>query len=266
MADDKAMRELGCNPEYRRVLITDVRNEIGQELTRSLLAADAGKVYMGVANPWKPFKGQDELAELDNAEFVTLDVTQDGSVLEASRSIGAKTDILINTAQYARPGSVMSRDGTVTARDEMEVNYFGLHRLLQQFGPIMRSRAADGDKNAVAWVNILSVYALSNWPAYGTTSASQAAAYSLVQSARADFMGSGIKLMNVLHGPLENEWYQPLSPPKVTGKKMASSIVNALQQGIELTFVGDIANDVINRWREDPGVLERELAQNTQID
>ncbi len=266
MADDKAMRELTCDPKYRRVLVTDVRSENGQALTKALLAAGAKKVFMGVADDWKPFEGKAELEALENTEFVPLNVTLDGSVLEASKSIGAKVDILINTAQYVRPGSVMSRNGTVTARDEMEVNYFGLHRLLQHFGPIMRSRAADGDNNAAAWVNVLSVYALSNWPAYGTTSASQAAAYSLAQNARADFMGSGIKLVNVMHGPLDDEWHQPLSPPKLTGKKMSSSIIAALQQGIELTFVGDIANDFKDRWREDPGVLERELAHNTHID
>ncbi len=266
MADDKAMRELTCDPKYRRVLVTDVRTETGQALTKALLAAGAKKVFLGVADDWKPFPGKAELESLENTEFVPLNVTLDGSVLEASKSIGAKVDILINTAQYVRPGSVMSRNGTVTAKDEMEVNYFGLHRLLQHFGPIMRSRAADGDNSAVAWVNMFSIYALSNWPAYGTASASQAAAYSLAQNARADFMGSGIKLINVLHGPLDDEWHQPLSPPKLTGNKMSGSIVAALQQGIELTFVGDIANDFKDRWREDPGVLERELAHNTHID
>jgi len=266
MADDKSMRELTCDPRHRRVLVTDVRSGIGQDLTRALLDAGAKKVFMGIADEWKPFKGKEQLASLQNAEFVPLNVTLDGSVLEASRSIGARTDILVNTAQYMRPGSVMSRNGTSTARDEMEVNYFGLHRLLQHFGPIMRSRAADGDNNAVAWVNLLSVYALANWPAFGTASASQAAAYSLVQNARADFMGSGIKLVNVMHGPVDDEWHQPLSPPKVAGKKMSSAVVMALQQGLELAFVGDIANDVINRWREAPAVLERELAYQTTID
>ena len=266
MADDKAIRELTCDPKYRRILVTDVRSDLGQDITRALLDAGAKKVFMGVADEWKPFKGKKGLSALENAEFVPLNVTLDGSVLEASKSIGARTDILINTAQYMRPGSVMSRNGTTTARDEMEVNYFGLHRLLQHFGPVMRSRAADGDSNAAAWVNILSVYALANWPAYGTASASQAAAYSLVQNARADFMGSGIKLVNMMHGPIDDEWHQPLSPPKVAGRKMATSVVSALQQGLELAFVGDIANDVINRWREDPAVLERELAYNTTID
>lgn len=187
-------------------------------------------------------------------------------MLELASSIGGKTDIIINTAMHVRPGSPMGRRGVMVAKDEMEVNYFGLLRLLQQFGPTMRARAADGDNSAVCWVNLLSVYAHSNWPAYGTTSASQAAALSLAQSSRAEFHGSGIKVMNVFHGPLEDEWYQPVSPPKVAPEKLARVIVESLRQGLEEVYVGDIANDVIDRWREDPDVLERELSQNVTVD
>ena len=65
-----------------------------------------------------------------------------------------------------------------------------MRRLIQAFGPGMRARGADGDNSACAWVNLLSVYALSNWPVYGTTSASQAAALSLSQCLRGDFVTS----------------------------------------------------------------------------
>ena len=49
------------------------------------------------------------------------------------------------------------------------------------------------------------MYALSNWQVYGTTTASQAAAYSLSQCLRGEFAGSGVKVVNVLFGPLEVE-------------------------------------------------------------
>jgi short-subunit dehydrogenase len=60
----------------------------------------------------------------------------------------------------------------------MEVNALGLMRLAQAFGPGMASRTADGVNNAAAFVNILSVHALSAHPEYGAFSASQAAARS----------------------------------------------------------------------------------------
>ena len=84
-----------------------------------------------------------------------------------------------------------SRHGTDVARTEMEVNYFGMLRLAQEFGPVMRARSADGATSAVAWVNVLSVFALCNFPAHGTFSASKAAAHSLSQCLRAEMRAGG---------------------------------------------------------------------------
>ena len=46
----------------------------------------------------------------------------------------------------------------------MDVNYFGLLRLAQEFAPALKARAADGPANAIAWVNVLSIFALTNYP------------------------------------------------------------------------------------------------------
>ncbi len=155
----------------------------------------------------------------------------------------------------------MGRRDVVTSRDEMEVNYFGLMRLMQGFGPGMRARGADGVNSACAWVNLLSVYALSNQPEFGSTSASQAAALSLAQCFRAEMVGSGVKVVNAYHGPLEDEWHQPLPPPKVSPGRLAREVTGALQQGLEDIAIGEVAMDVWVRWQEDAGVLEKELTQ-----
>ncbi len=262
MLEDKIMRELNCDPKFRRVLITDVTNPVGQALARELVKAEVGKVFLGIPETWKPFPNRNEVLGLPNSELAPLDVTQTDSITKLAGSIGGKVDILINTAQHCREGSPLTRKGLVTAQDEMDVNYFGLLRLLQGFADTMRARAADGDNSATAWVNIISIYALSNWPRYGLSSASQAAALSLMQSIRSDFHGSGIKTVNVLHGPVEeDEWMQQVSPPKVPAVKIAQQVVGALQQGIEQVLVGDVAQDIYKRWVEDPTVLERELTQ-----
>jgi NAD(P)-dependent dehydrogenase (short-subunit alcohol dehydrogenase family)/uncharacterized OB-fold protein len=262
MADDPQLRTLTCDPKHRRALVTDGRTELGQKTVAALVNAGAAKIFVGISEAWRPYDGADDLASIDIVELLPLDVTNSDSVKELAGEIGGKTDILINTCEYVRPGSAMERDGVVTARDEMEINYFGLMRLIQAFGPAMRSRGADGDNSACAWVNLLSVYALSNWAVYGTTSASQAAAYSLSQSLRSEFAGSGVKVVNILFGPLEESWRQPLPPPKVTPSSLAASIVQSLQQGVESVALGPVAEDVVRRWKQDPMVLERELAQS----
>ena len=261
MADDRQLRALTCDPKYRRALVTDGRTELGQQLVKALVDAGATRIFVGIAEQWRPYDGHEDLESLPGVEIVPLDITNTISVNELAAEMGDKADILVNTAEYVRPGSAMERHGVMLARDEMETNYFGLLRLIQAFGPGMKARGADGDNSACAWVNLLSVYALSNWPVYGTTSASQAAALSLSQCLRSDFAGSGVKVVNVLFGPLEESWRQPLPPPKVTPQRLADAVVNALRDGIENVTLGPVAEDVVRRYKEDPFVLERELTQ-----
>lgn len=261
MADDRQLRTLTCDPKFRRALVTDGRTELGQRMVRALADAGATRIFVGIAEEWRPYKGSEELAAVPGVEIMPLDITDTISVNELAAEMGDKADILINTAEYVRPGSAMERHDVTLARDEMETNYFGLMRLIQAFGPGMKARGADGDNSACAWVNLLSVYALSNWPVYGTTSASQAAALSLSQGLRGDFAGSGVKVINVLFGPLEESWRQPLPPPKVTPQRLADTVIHALTQGIENVTLGPVAEDVVRRYREDPFVLERELTQ-----
>ena len=249
--DDPMMRELTNDPQDRRVLVTDGRHPIGQAVARALLAAGA-RVVLGIADIWKPF------ASVDGAEMIELDLTDADSVRRCAAAYGGRLEIVVNTGLYTRPGGILARGDLTTARVEMEAAYFGPMRLAQALGPALRSRAADGTHPACAWVNVLSVYALTNLPSWGTTSASQAAALSLSQALRADLRP--IRVVNVLVGPLDDEWHQTVPPPKVAPTALATAIVRALRDGIEDVAVGDVAQDILARWLDDPKILERELA------
>ena len=192
--------------------------------------------------------------------LLPLDVTSSDSVRQTAAQIGVKVDILVNNAEVHRTYGIRSRHGVESARAEMDVNYFGLLRLAQEFGPVMRARGADGQSSAVAWVNLLSVYALSNFPAHGTFSASKSAAYSLSQCLRAEMQPAGIRVVNVFPGPIDDEWNQVLPPPKVSPDALARAIVKSLQDGIEDVYPGDLAQEWLARWRDNSKVLERELA------
>ncbi|MGV6876142.1 SDR family NAD(P)-dependent oxidoreductase [Pseudochelatococcus sp. B33] len=260
MADDPQWRELTADPKFRRVLVTDARGPVGLAAIKALKAAGAGTVFAGVSEQWKPFPGEAELRALEGATIVPLDVRDDKSVHDLASDIGAKVDILINTAAHIRPGGVLERSGLNVLREELETGYLGLVRLAQAFGPVMRARGADGVNSAAAWVNILSVYALANLPAYGAYSASQAACLSLGQSLRTALRPGGIKVVNIFTGPLDIEWFQTEPPPKVAPAALARAIVDALRRGLEDVFVGDVAQDIHARFLADPKALERELA------
>src|SRR6202034_4215689 len=137
---------------------------------------------------------------------VTLDVTDSRSVRELAGEIGGKVDIVINTNDHHRTFSIAARRGVETAQIEMEVNYFGLLRLAQEFAPVLKARAADGPANAIAWINLLSIFALSNYPPHGTYSASKAAALSLSQALRAELRTAGVRVINLFPGPIDDEW------------------------------------------------------------
>jgi NAD(P)-dependent dehydrogenase (short-subunit alcohol dehydrogenase family)/uncharacterized OB-fold protein len=260
MQDDPQLREMTCDPKFRRVLVTDGRCAVGQAMAKALSDANAATVFVGVAEPWKRFAGMELLQTIERVELVPLDVTDTESVAKQAAQNGGRIDIVVNTAEHTRPGGIMGRRGVSIAREEMDVRYFGLMRLAQAFGPAMAARGADGSNSASAFVNLLSVYALTNWPAYGSYSAAEAASLSAAQCLRTELRPAGLKVVNAFFGPLDTEWFQTVPPPKVVPRALAEAVVDALKNGLEDVFVGDVAADVQARLALNPKALERELA------
>ncbi len=261
MADDKMLREMTSDPKFRKVLVTDGKTETGQALVRALVKAGADLVWVGHAEPWKKMgDGLDDISALPQVTLVPLDLTNGRQVTELAGSIGGKVDIVINNAEVHRTFGIGARRGTDVAKAEMDVNYFGLLRLAQEFGPALKGRSADGPTGATAWVNLLSIYALANFPPHGTFSASKAAAHSLAQCLRAEMRPAGIRVVNVFPGPIDDEWNQHTPPPKLAPATLANAIVKALRDGVEDVYPGDVAQEWLERWRDNPKVLERELA------
>src|SRR6516164_9465388 len=261
MADDRMLREMTSDPKFRKVLVTDGMTRAGQAIARAVADAGAEIVWVGYAEPWKRHgSGIDEIAKLAPVTLMPLDLTDTRSVTELAGEIGGKVDIVINNAEVHRAFGIASRRGLDVARLEMDVNYLGLLRLAQELGPALKGRAADGQASATAWVNVLSIFALSNFPPHGTYSASKAAALSLSQCLRAEMRPSGIRVINVFPGPIDDEWNQNLPPPKLAPGALANAIVRALRDGIEDVYPGDVAQEWLERWRDNPKVLERELA------
>lgn len=260
MADDKMLREMTSDPKFRKVLVTDGKTAVGQALVQALVKAGADIVWVGHAEPWKKLPGWDEISKLPQVTPVPLDLTNGKSVDELAGEIGGKVDIVLNNAEVHRSYGIGARRGTDVAKAEMDINYFGALRLAQAFGGALKSRAADGETSATAWVNVLSIYALSNFPPHGTYSASKAAAYSLAQCLRAEMRPSGIRVINVFPGPIDDEWNQSMPPPKLAPAALASAIVKALKDGVEDVYPGEVAQEWLERWKDNPKVLERELA------
>jgi len=264
LADDPKLGELTCDPRGRKILVTDGKTSVGQAIVRALLAADADLVWIGEAEPWKKITGLDVLRDLPRATIVPLDVTDGRSVQELAGEIGGKVDVLINTADHHRTFSIASRRGVETAQQEMDVNYFGLLRLAQAFAPVLKARAADEPANAIAWVNLLSIFALANYPPHGTYSASKAAAFSLSQALRAELRPAGVRVINLFPGPIDDEWDQLEMPPKLSPAALATAVVKAMKGSVEDVYPGDVAQDWVARHLDNPKALEREAGEGAR--
>ncbi|HEY9278945.1 MAG TPA: SDR family NAD(P)-dependent oxidoreductase [Eoetvoesiella sp.] len=259
MEDDPTLRETSCDPKFRRALVTDGKTAVGQATIQALLDAGVSTVFAGDPELWKKSPAFDALCLDPRIQVQSLNVTDTDSVERVSRSIGGKVDILINTADYEREGGILHSRDLMKARDALDVNCIGLIRLAQHFGPGMAGRAADGVNNAVAWVNILSIYAHISLPSRGMWSASKAAALSVSQCLRNEFLASGVRVVNIFSGPIDHEWEQLTPPPRVNPSAIANAIVQALRAGTEDVYVGDIAHEFMTRLHDNPKGLEREL-------
>jgi NAD(P)-dependent dehydrogenase (short-subunit alcohol dehydrogenase family)/uncharacterized OB-fold protein len=234
--EDRHLHEMTCDPRGRKVLVADAGTALGAALVHCLLEAGADVVWAGhnaglgaVAAP--------------RVQPVLLDVTSDESVARLAAAIGSEVDIVINNV-----------DAEGSAREQMDTHYFGLLRLSQAFGPQMRARAA------VAWVNVLSLYALVTLPELDTFSASMAAARALSQSLRAEMLAAGVRVINIFPGPIETERYRSTPLAKLLPSALARAVTKALQDSVEDVYPGDVAQEWFARWRESPKVLERETA------
>jgi len=261
MNDAPQLRASTSDPKFRRVLVTDGKSALGLATAKAMLDAGATTVFLGDPTTWKTVPAFDKLAADPRIQVVELDVTSTDSVDRLAASIGGKVEILVNTAGYLRDGGIMNRKDVMLARDAMEVNALGLVRLAQAFGPGMCFRAADGQNSATAWVNVLSIHALAALPMRGAWSASQAAAHSLSLTLRAEMAGAGIRVLNVFTGPVEEDWEQLTPPPKLAPSAVAKAVVRGLLDGVEDVYLGDIAEEIRGRLRENHKAVERELAR-----
>jgi NAD(P)-dependent dehydrogenase (short-subunit alcohol dehydrogenase family)/uncharacterized OB-fold protein len=264
LSEDPKLRELTCDPRGRKILVTDGKTSIGQAITHALARAGADRIWIGEAEPWKKIAGLEALRALPQATIAPLDLTGGGSVQELAGEIGGKVDILINTADHHRTFSIAGRRGVETAQLEMDVNYFGLLRLAQAFAPVLKARAADEPSNAIAWVNILSIFALANYPLHGTYSASKAAAFSLSQALRAELRPAGVRVINLFPGPIDDDWDQLEMPPKLSPSALAGALVQALKGSVEDVYPGDVAQDWVARHLDNPKALEREAGEGAR--
>lgn len=173
------------------VLITGTSTGIGRALAE-LMAARGYRVYGTVRKP----------VEANGFKTVTMDVTDNTSVEEGVGEVLAKEgriDILINNAGMGIAGSVEETLLTEAER-QLDVNFFGVMRLIKLVLPGMRERGAG------LIVNVSSIHGIMGIPFQGFYTASKFALEGLSEAVHLEASRLGVKVVVVEPGDVQTSF------------------------------------------------------------
>lgn len=240
--------------EGKRVLVTGANRGLGHALVLACARAGADEILAGARR----------LEEIENLAAsvaakktritpIRLDVTQEDDVREAA-ALG-RVDILINNAGAVVYGGALKAE-MEEIRREMEVNYYGVLRMVRAFAPAMIEHG-DG-----MIVNVASILAKVSLPLLGTYCATKAALLSLSQALRGDLSAHGVRVVTVLPGTIETDMSRDFSGPKITAEQAASEIIEAIRQETIEAPIGDGAREILAGLKADPLAIEKAFAQH----
>lgn len=233
-------------------LVTGANRGIGREFVEALIALGATKIYAGARDP-------DCLAELvarhkDRIVGLKLDITESADIAAASASC-KDVALLVNNAGINRQAGLIAAADLAAARAEMETNYFGPLAMCRAFAPILKANGGG------AIINMLSILARVNLPMYGSLSASKAACLSLTQGIRGELAKQGTLVVAVMPGAVDTEMERNFPPPKLPPADAARAALDAVEQGIEEVYPGDMATGMSQGLAADPKSVEKDLAK-----
>jgi short-subunit dehydrogenase len=232
------------------VLLTGANGGIGRALTHELLRRGAAKIYLAA-------RDVSSLASLldrsDRLVPLTLDLTKPDQIAATAKS-AADITLLINNAGAAAFTGVLSATDTAGARDEMEVNYFGVLALTQALRDTPAFRAGG------AVINLLSILSLVTLPVAGTYSAAKAAELALTRTLRAEVKARGVQVLGVLPVQVDTTLGGPLPEPKLTPAEVATGTLDALEAGEAEVFPGALSQGAAEMFRADPAGMQAHMA------
>src|SRR6185295_3552222 len=182
---------------------------------------------------------------------VRLDVTNKDDMDRVAKEAN-DTQIVINNSGFAGYSGICFNYSEEAARQELEVNYFGLIHLIRAF-----CKTLIKNKNG-AIANVASIAGLSSFPMAATYSASKAAAHSLTQSVRAELTRHGISVFGIYPGPIDTDMADGVDFEKETPAHAAVRIFDGMEQGIEDITTDGFADTFVKNLRVDPKAVEKD--------
>ena len=231
-------------------LVTGANGGIGRALVQELLKRGAAKIYLGARDPASL---RELVAESSKLVPVTLDVTNPKQIEEAAKTASDITLLINNAGTVAFSGALAAKD-PMAARQEMEVNYFGVLTLTQAL------RGTPALRSGGAIVNVLSFLALVTLPVAGTYSASKSAALALTRTLRAELKPRGVQVVGVMPVQTDTPAYAPLPEPKLKPEEVASGTLDALEAGEDDVFPGALSRSAAESFKNNAAALQARMS------
>ncbi|MEQ8516142.1 MAG: SDR family oxidoreductase [Chromatocurvus sp.] len=232
-------------------IVTGGNRGIGEAFVRELLAAGAGKVYVGTRRVESADHLQREFP--NRAIAVALDVTDEASVSAAAANCG-DVSIVINNAGAFHNALLAGAASMDAARNEMDVNYFGPLAMSRAFAPIL---AKNGGGSII---NVLSVGAILAVPNMGGYSPSKFAAHALTTILRAELAGQGTHVGCLIVGSVDTRMASHVAGKKEKPEDIARAGIAAIEKNLREMDTDLFALTMRAALHRDPAALEKRMA------
>jgi NAD(P)-dependent dehydrogenase (short-subunit alcohol dehydrogenase family) len=227
-------------------LVTGANRGLGKAYCEALLAAGAAKVYAGARDPASVEVGDPRLVPL------LLDVTREDQVAAAATTCNDVT-LLINNAGILLNKPMLAPDSESALRAEMEVNVFGVLRMMRAFAPVLKKNGG----GAIA--NMLSVVSWFVSPFNATYCASKHAALAVTDGARLQLKPQGTQVVAVYAGFIDTDMAAHFNGPKTSPQLVAQQTLAGVRRGLDHVRVDARADEIWQASRTDPEGLHARM-------
>lgn len=231
-------------------LVTGANRGIGRGFVEALLERGARKVYATARDPGS----LREVVALDPARVLPLelDVT-DATEVAAAAAAASDLTLLINNGGIAAMSGFLGPATLDGARGEMEVNFWGQLATIRACAPVLAHNGGG------AIIQVLSIGAMTCFPAVGSYCASKFAANAMCKGLRVELAPQSTHLMSVFSGAIESDMSAKTPGPKISALTHGHNCLAALEDGQEELYPDFKSQRMRDAYRRDPETFDRAL-------
>lgn len=227
-------------------LVTGANRGLGNAYTEALLRAGARKIYAGARDPASVALSDPRVVP------VKLDVTNEADVQVAA---GACPDVnlVINNAGIMLGSPMLANGSEAALRAEMEVNVFGMLRMVRAFAPVLAKNGGG------AFANMLSVVSWFVFPFNATYCASKHAALALTEGVRIQLKAQGTQVVAVYAGFIDTDMAAGFDREKTPPQQVAERTLAGIRDGVNDVLADARAEAIWQAVTTDPAQLHAQM-------